>query len=80
VSPTMTSDEPPAPTNRTSHEQPADAEHGNRSEEGARGAHYFAVYGRERAAETLVRTAVSARFMVRMGSPVRFRRGAPHRG
>jgi hypothetical protein len=53
------------------------AEHGGRSEEGAHGAHYFAVYGRERAAETLVRTAVSARFMVRMGSPVRFRRGAP---
>jgi hypothetical protein len=28
-----------------------------------RGARYLAVYGRRRAAETLVRTAVSARFM-----------------
>ena len=43
-----------------------------------RRAHYLAVYGRPRPAQTLVRTAVSARFMVRMGSPVRFRRGAPH--
>jgi hypothetical protein len=34
-------------------------------------AHYFAVYGCQPAAETLARTAVSARFMVRMGSPVR---------
>jgi hypothetical protein len=49
-----------------------DAEHGNRSEEGARGAHYFAVDGRERAAETLVRTAVTASFTVRMGPPVGF--------
>jgi hypothetical protein len=31
-------------------------------------AHYLAIYGRQRPAETLVRTAVSARFMVRMGS------------
>jgi hypothetical protein len=38
-------------------------------------AHYLTIYGRQRPAETLVRTAVSARFMVRMGSPVRFRRG-----
>jgi hypothetical protein len=45
----------------------------------ARGAHYLAAYGRQRPAETLLRTAVSARFMVRMGSPVRFRRGAPHK-
>ena len=36
----------------------------------------MAVYGRQRPAQTLVRTAVSARSMVRMGSPVRFRRGA----
>jgi hypothetical protein len=44
-----------------------------------RRAHYFAVYGCQRPAETLICTAVSARFMVRMGSPVRFRRGAPAR-
>jgi hypothetical protein len=37
-----------------------------------RRAHYFAVYGCQRPAETPVRTAVRARFMVRMGSPVRF--------
>jgi hypothetical protein len=37
-------------------------------------AHYLAVYGRERPAETQVRTAVGARFMVRMGSPSPFRR------
>ena len=40
-------------------------------------AHYFAVYGCERPGKTPVCTAVTARFMVRMGSPVRFRRGAP---
>src|SRR5215217_4622258 len=45
---------------------------------GLRGAHYLAVYGRRRPAETLVRTAVSARFMVRMGSPGSIPAGAPH--
>jgi hypothetical protein len=42
-------------------------------------AHNLAVYGRQRPAGTLVGMAVAARSMVRMGSPVRFRRGA-HRG
>jgi hypothetical protein len=42
----------------------------------SRRAHYLRGYGRERPGETAFRTAVSARFMVRMGSPVRFRRGA----
>jgi hypothetical protein len=37
-----------------------------------RAAHYLTVYGWPRPAETLVRTAVSARFMVRMSSPVSF--------
>jgi hypothetical protein len=34
-------------------------------------AHYLRGYGRERPAETLICTAVSARFLVRMGSPNR---------
>ena len=34
--------------------------------------------GRARAGETGIRTAVPGGSMVRMGSPVRFRRGAPH--
>jgi hypothetical protein len=46
---------------------------------GQRRAHYLAINGRRRTAETLVRTAVGARFMVRMGSPVRFRRGLHHK-
>jgi hypothetical protein len=45
-----------------------------------RRAHNLAVYGRERPAETLVRTAVSARFMVGMGPPVRFRRESTSKG
>jgi hypothetical protein len=44
-----------------------------------RRAHYLAVYDGERAAETLVRTAVSARFMVRMCSPSPFRCGTTYR-
>jgi hypothetical protein len=52
----------------------------------SRRAHYLAVYGRQRPAETLVRTAMAARFMVRMGPPVLLvcggtpgrGRGAPH--
>jgi hypothetical protein len=38
----------------------------------------LASHGRRRPAETPVGTAVTARSMVRMGSAVRFRRGAPH--
>jgi hypothetical protein len=43
-----------------------------------RRAHYLSAYGRERAAETLVRTAVGARFMVRMGSPISCQGAAHH--